>query len=103
MTDLITAINAVAALVRNIDPRIGYAPFCFHHGGDVSVAFAVESDEALRDLAARFDLPVRVANSASSMWLKAGDDARVSFYGPHHDMPRTDLDQPWSPAHQERQ
>jgi len=98
VTQLLASITSIAELIRAVDPRIHYAPFCFHNSGIVSVAFAVESDEALKEIAARFDLPVRVANNSASMWLRAGDDVGISFYGPHHDMPRTDTEDDWRPA-----
>lgn len=104
-TNLFLVLAEAAAIFRDLDERITYAPISI--GADhVQMSLQVESDEAVADLAARFDLgPPRRAGNERNWWMVAErwvKGAYVSITGPHHRHVIETADT-WSPAHQERQ
>lgn len=79
-------VAAFAAELRSIDPRITYAPISLHAGG-AHVAFQVESDDAVRAIAAKLNgVPIEPRNHDGIEWIVARlSQGRIelSFGGPH--------------------
>lgn len=90
--NLFELLAAMAAAIRNIDGRITYAPLSLAHDGHAQLLMLVNSDDAVRDLATRFELAeprihrLNKADGSSVTWLAAGADngsLEIRINGPH--------------------
>jgi hypothetical protein len=86
-------LATMAAAIRSLDSRINYAPVHIEDSGGASLHIQVTSDEAVHDLAKRFDMPpprehrLTKKDGAGSQWLATGTyqgSLSISVAGPHH-------------------